>query len=646
MNTKNTALSDASAPLWIGVNFWSRSGGPLMWHNYDAAVIRAELSQLAQSGCNVTRSFLYWPHFVPKERTFDQDVLDRFRDFLDAHSETNLSTIPTFIVGHMSGENWDPTWRNGRDLYRDTTMVAEQGWIAHEIAKRFKDHPAVCGWLVSNEMPLYGGKDASPKEIYAWAQAMVYAVRAAGATQPVSLGDGAWGLEMTGVENGFSVRSLRELVDFIGPHAYPMQDDEMRQFLYAAYMCSMAAGFGLPVIMEEFGVTSDFASDANAAVYYRHLLYSTLLAGSKGWIAWNNCDYDNLAGQDPYRHHPFELHFGLIDSEGNPKLQMEELSSFSEFIKGFRGGLTPGKSQAAIVVPEHFETILPFTEQSFRSDMSKNMLQAYVSARSADLNIEMTREKDGFPGNHRLYIMPSAKMLTTTGVKLLTDKLNAGAFLYLSYFGGSTNNQRGPWIPWLNELFGVRHKMRYGLAEPIQEDVVKFLFTEKLGDIQPGQTLTFAAAGNANSLSYLPVEAGRTTKVIAVDHNGMPAVTSYPQGTGVSFLCTYPIEHFAANTANANPNDISRIYRAIAEEAGLLPEVYTDDCRITIGTMESDVGTVAIAANMTPESINANIFCREDCKIISAMGEIILEKIAFLPYEVVVFTLVKPDKTM
>lgn len=640
---KSTTFDNPDNYFWIGVNFWSSSGGPLMWHHYDPEIIRTELSQLTENGCNMTRSFLYWPHFVPYEHTLDEEVLNRFKDFLDAHLENNLVTIPTFIVGHMSGENWDPSWRNARDLYRDTTMVAEQGWFAHEIAERFKDHPSISGWLISNEMPLYGGRDASHKEIYAWTQAIIYAIRAAGAKQPISVGDGAWGVEMTGVENGFSIRSLKELVDFIGPHVYPMQNDEIRQFLYAAYTCSMATGFDLPVVMEEFGVTSDFASDENAAIYYRHLLYSTLLAGSRGWIAWNNCDYDNLYTQPPYRHHPFELHFGLIDSQGNPKPQMNEFSAFAKFIKKFQGELTPVKGQAAIVVPEHFETIFPFTEESVRSDMSRHMLQAYAIARLADLNIEMTREKDGFPGNHLLYIMPSTKILTTTGVTNLESKLKSGAALYLSYFGGSTDNQRGPWIPWLNRLFGVKQKMRYGLAESITDDVIQFKFVKDMGNIKAGQILNFTPAATTAALSYLPIDVEDTTQVIAIDQNGMPAITSYSNGTGTSFLCTYPLEHFAANVANDNPNNICTIYQAVAIEVGLTPQVYTDDCRITIGSMKSSEYNVFIAANLTSDTVEATMNCLDNQRIVTLEWETLPKKMTFLPYEIVVFALTKSD---
>src|SRR3954453_20090732 len=102
-----------------------------------------------------------------------------------------MGTIPTFLVGHMSGENWDPAWRQGRDLYRDVWMGSQQAWLGEQLARLFGRHPAIAGWLVSNEMPLYGGPGTT-EEITAWARLVVQAVRAGGATQPVSLGDGAW----------------------------------------------------------------------------------------------------------------------------------------------------------------------------------------------------------------------------------------------------------------------------------------------------------------------------------------------------------------------------------------------------------------------------------------------------------------------
>src|SRR3984957_16525057 len=276
---------------WLGANFWSRAGGPPMGRSYDPQLVREELAVRAGHGLTMTRSFFYWPDFMPGPYEIDETMTSRFADFLDRHTEQGLTTIPTFIVGHVSGENWDPAWRNGRDLYSDVWMVSRQAWFAAEMTRRFRDHPAVAGWLVSNEMPIYGGTTTPPEPVDAWARIIRDAVRAAGGHQPFSLGDGAWGIEVTGVDNGFRLAGPSERSDFIGPHTSPVGDDPIRQRYAAALACELAGTFGKPVIMEEFGVSSDFASDANGATYYRHLLHATLLAGATGWIAWNNADF-------------------------------------------------------------------------------------------------------------------------------------------------------------------------------------------------------------------------------------------------------------------------------------------------------------------------------------------------------------------
>ena len=329
MRRNSARIIAAGEPVsWLGANFWSRTGGPHMWRRYDPAVIEAELRVLREHGLTMTRSFFYWPDFMPEPDVIDEDMAARFADFLDRHAEQQLSTVPTFIVGHMSGQNWDPSWRNGRDLYSDVWMVGRQAWFAGEMVRRFGPHPAVSGWLVSNEMPLYGGDHAAPEVVAAWAQIIRDAVRAAGGQQPFSLGDGAWGIEVTGRENGFRLADAARLCDFLGPHVYPVGDDQVRQHYAAAWQCELAGTFGKPVVLEEFGVSSDFASEANAARYYRHVLHHSLLAGATGWIAWNNTDFD-LPGQDPYRHHAFEQHFGLTDAAGAPKPTLGEMRAFA-----------------------------------------------------------------------------------------------------------------------------------------------------------------------------------------------------------------------------------------------------------------------------------------------------------------------------
>jgi endo-1,4-beta-mannosidase len=573
-----------------------------MWLRFDPALVRHELSVLASHGCNVTRSFCFWPDFMPAPGTLACEQVDRFADFLDAHLELGMATIPTFIVGHMSGENWDPAWRDGRDLLRDVRLVSQQAWFAAEIARRFGRHEAVAGWLVSNEMPLYAGA-ATQEEVTAWARIIVQAIRSAGAGQPVSLGDGAWGIEVTGVDNGFSLRELAPLVDFVGPHVYPMEDDAVRQSLSAAFACELAGGFGKPVVLEEFGVSSDFASDDRAADYYRHVLYSSLLAGARGWLAWCNSDYDGLRGEDPYRHHAFELHFGLTDDAGRAKPQLGVLHTFSGLVRELaEDGWSRVGADAAIVVPEHFERELPFTSRAYREDIRGSLFQAYIAALEADVPVRLERERDGISAGARLFLAPSAKLLTAPGSDRLRELAEGGATVYLSYFAGSTPEQRGPWIAGLEESFGVRHRLRSGLVEPIEGDEAGFTFVEAFGGVAAGTRLTFRVAGTPSARSLLPVET-TDARVVAVDDAGRPALLRAARGAGQAVLCTYPIEHMAARTPGANPESTWRIYSALATAAGVSRPVRVDDPRVLVGRLRSGAGERVVFLNLSAETV-------------------------------------------
>ena len=84
-----------------------------MWTRYDAAVVSDELQTMVRHGITLTRSFYYWPDFMPTPDTIDEELVGHYTEFLDEHLRLGMRTVPTFIVGHMSGENWDPVWRDG-----------------------------------------------------------------------------------------------------------------------------------------------------------------------------------------------------------------------------------------------------------------------------------------------------------------------------------------------------------------------------------------------------------------------------------------------------------------------------------------------------------------------------------------------------
>jgi endo-1,4-beta-mannosidase len=634
-------VSRGKPAIWMGVNFWSRTGGPLMWRYYDPLVVRQELDDMRAHGMTVTRSFFYWPDFMPTPETLDETLLGHFQDFLDAHDERGMQSIPTFLVGHMSGQNWDPAWRGDRDLFSDVWLVARQAWYVRELTRRYAPHPAVAAWLLTNEVPIYGdwksrGNAAlDPAVIRSWAQILIDAVRAGGGTQPVSVGDGAWGVEVTGNDNGFRVRDIAGLVDFLGPHVYRMETDQVRQFLGAAFVCELLDFRGLPIVMEEFGVTSDYTSDENAAHYYRQLLHHSLLAGSTGWLAWNNTDYDNLFTQAPYSHHPFELHFGLIDKNGKAKPAAHEMKQFAALLSEIDfANCKRTPADTLIVVPSYIDNLYPFTQVTDATSAVATLRQSYVAAREADLPVKLAREADallwqpadpgdlnrgaarggtqygrtptsplglapgeldpkalgtGLPKGAKLILVPSTKQLTAPTWRELRTLAAEGATVYCSYFVGTHDNQRGPWWPDLNETFGVHKLLRYGLVDTIAENTAVFTFEQDFGGIAEGERMAFMVAGTENSRCYLPVEP-RGARVIARDEHGRPALLDHPVGSGRLVLCTYPLEHMAALTAGANPEATWRLYAALAEVAGVSLPVRVLDPRVVVDELEHQDG--------------------------------------------------------
>ena len=605
--------SSGQSRPWIGANFWSRTGGPRMWSRYDPGIVREELRVLHEHGLTMTRSFFYWPDFMPAPDTIDEGACDRYRDFLDAHREVGMGTIPTFIVGHMSGENWDPSWRHGRDLYTDVWMVARQAWYITELTRRFHDHPAVIGWLISNEIPIYGG-EGDEEIISAWALLMVGAVRAGGGHQPVSLGDGAWGVETTGHDSGFSSLTYGELVDFIGPHVYRMENDRLRQHLKAAFVCELAQVAGKPVIMEEFGLSSDFVSARGSASYYRQLLHSTLTAGASGWVAWNNTDFDDLREQRPYSHHPFEMHFGITDAAGAPKPPLEELRIFSEELAGTDlAGLRRAPTATGIIVPSCLTARYPFTTEEERALIVDASEQAYVAAKEADLAPGIVHEpEDGLAGGiesgYDLYLAPSTKQLAAATWPRLVELARGGATVYASYCAGETTAQRGPWWTGLDSLFGVAQELTYGLNDPVEDETVEITFVEPLGPLPEGATLRFRAAGNREARAFLPVRALDGADVVARDSHGRPAIVVKRHGPGRAVLCTYPLEYFAARLGRVNPEDTWRLYDALAELAGVRRPAHVEDPRVLADVLvDDDGGELVVVLSQHDEPVERTV---------------------------------------
>ena len=349
-------------------------------------------------------------------------------------------------------------------------------------------------------------------------------------------------------------------------------------------------------------MSSDFASDEHAADYYRQVLYTTLLAGGRGWLAWNNCDYDDLRDQDPYRHHVFEMHFGLTDRHGRPKPQLRVLGEFAQLVEELSAsGWERVAGDAAIVVPEHFERILPFTEDAYRRDIRDNLLQAYVAAREADLPVELVRERDGIPGT---------PVSTSLRAKLLTAPGLAAAC--------ASSRRRRDRLPLV--LRGQHRQPARALADVARRDLRRppcpALRTRRpdrggRGDVRVRRRPRRHRRRHETRLrrrrraqrALLPAGRACRRRGRGGRRAGRPALLRHALGSGATVLCTYPIEHFAARTPRANPESTWRLYSALAEAAGVSRPVRVDDPRVLVGRIDVPGSERVLFVNTSSERV-------------------------------------------
>jgi len=85
-------LVNGKPQIWTGVNFWSRTGGPLMSRNYDPGVVREELDALCSHGGE------------PRVRGGTLRQLDGQRDQIGPHPGSQWLELGPFAVQVLERE--------------------------------------------------------------------------------------------------------------------------------------------------------------------------------------------------------------------------------------------------------------------------------------------------------------------------------------------------------------------------------------------------------------------------------------------------------------------------------------------------------------------------------------------------------------
>ncbi|MFQ1021497.1 DUF4434 domain-containing protein [Tardisphaera saccharovorans] len=511
----------------IGLNYWSKKGGPLMWREFDRQVIQKELQQISSLGVNVVRAFTFWPDFQDSPGTVNEGSMEELRDFLDIAQAAGVKVYLTFIVGHMSGENWDPAWKD-RSFFE---LEHETDFYISTLVKRFKNHPAVGGWILSNELPIYA---TDKKEVVTkWIRNTVTLIKSIDRSHPVSTGDGYWGII---APSSFDPFEYADLVDYHGPHTYTPDSDAYRQTVFPQFVLKASKINNKPVILEEFGASSVLGSDEHIAGYYRALLSGSLAAGASGAWGWCYSDFD-LKNQRPYSHHPHELEYGVTTVDWKVKPQGLELQKFSQFLRDF-GDAAPIEDDVGLLIPSYVHEQYPFTSQHEAYAISSSLLSAFCMLLQNRINPRVMHEQTlskqvidesqasyGWP---KLLILPYAIRYTAKTQEALRNFVEEGGSVMLSYGFNSWFNFRS---------LGIEHDLFFNHPARLESVSVEV----DGGSVRLSAAEAFHDQWNYDA-SIAPVKGGD----VLLYSGGLPILVKNQLGKGRVYFITFPFERWVA----------------------------------------------------------------------------------------------------
>lgn len=523
----------------IGANYWPRNHGVEMWKEWSYDEIKREFTEAKNLGINVMRINLFWEDFQPQPDVISEDAVCKFDELIKICHEVDIKIVPTFFVGHMSGENWDVPWREGRNIYSDSFMLRCQIKLVGFFARKYKDESAILFWDLSNEPDNYV-KAESRHDAWLWNYVLSSEIKKHDKNHPVTLGIHQASLL---TDNNFYPEDLKEGNDFLCMHAYPIYTDtcidpvnSIRSTYIAPFASKLTKAMGLKdVLFEEFGATTLMMSEDIESNYYKTVLYSLLANESIGAIAW--CFGDFTVGERlPYNSTPFETQFGITTADGRPKKAGLEIKSFSQFINKLEyKDLKHKKCDAAIIVPDKYYSAL-FVGSDYTPERHfRILLNSFILAKEAGIDVEMVRADGDFSG-YKMLILPSAYRkghLNYDQWLKVMDFVKNGGTLYASYDGISVEG--------FDEVFGV--DTQYSMV-PRESTVSIYAEDHKI-------KLNYNALKFNKRLIVKPT----TGHVIGNDNEGNPAIVVNKYGKGNAILVTYPVELYLSYMPDVYKDD-------------------------------------------------------------------------------------------
>lgn len=518
-----------------------------MWTEWQPAELEADVQRMKALGINCCRFFLFMPAFMARPDGPEPLMLERLRFFLDCCEREQLYTFPTFIVGHMSGEDWGVSWCSGPDLITDNKVVVITQKYIQAVVQAVQDYRYLAGWVLTNELPNFVGQH-SPDAVTSWVEQMVAAIRAIDPERPICVGDGGWAPEVIGEQTGFELRRLNRYQDYVGLHYYPREMSAWRHTFTTAFRLGMAKEWGRPVVVEEFGTATTLCSEENQARYYRSVFYSALINGAEGVLSWCLNDFD-FEEKRPYSHHPFEERFGVVRVDKSLKPAAYEFGKFRVVVDSLiEEGYQRIRRPIGLFIPSYYYYRYPYLFQPEFKRWYDFYLEVFTLLKRANLDVRMifepaqdlaaggayTHELQLSPEKLPILILPRLKLMTKRMRRQLDQYLAGGGCIYFSFANDS-------WVLDWDKLAGVTTDCKFGVPDFRTGNSIQFIMKRDFGLWRSGETWEVPLIDTDAECSYCPV-INTTGSVLAEDREGMPVLVEQKQGPGKVLFSAYPLE--------------------------------------------------------------------------------------------------------
>jgi endo-1,4-beta-mannosidase len=617
---------------------WVPAKAALQWPvQWDPADIEADFKRMAEIGFNTLRFDLFWAWFEPRPGAYNPEAFAQLDQLIALAHKYHLYLHPTLFVGGEVGEAyWDVAWRNGRNPQSDPEMLRLETNQAREFGRRYAHESAIIAWDLTDEPPFWISAGTTDAMAVNWTRLLAEGIRKYDRMHPIVAG-----VSTQDMEHGpFRPDVIAGDVDFLSVHPYTIYTPELfpdpmvseRSTYGAAFETTLSRGAGKPVMVQEMGASSAQYSPEKITQFDRVSLYSSLAAGSNGFLLW--CYTDAAPAQYrqvPYLRSPHETQFGLTTWDRQLRPQGAAFQDFSATAGRMNlAGVTPATGDAAIVIPEEWSrtqgdaarfglsgpNLIPFVsvnEGGAVNGQAPNpyegnpwvmgsVLSSFILAHRAGLTPGMPREAGDwrrFP----LLLLPSP--LTATDpifVHLHTDfweqardYVRAGGVLYASLAGDAA-------IPEMDSLFGAR------MTDTITSTDLTLQIVKPFGGLKPGERFHFTipSAGIRYWGTGLAVSDG---EVIAVDQQKRPALVARRLGKGATLLSAYPLETYLANLPAAfdDHDTVYRLYQALREWGGIKPLVSSDQPSVEATALAGKVGGYIVLANHSGEQLRTTL---------------------------------------